>query len=69
MQEIIRNGATTILVSHTLQHVRELCNKVLWMHKGQQIACGEDVDDICDRYQYFLDTGRIVGPGEVPKDE
>ena len=67
MQEIIRNGATTILVSHTLTHIRELCNKVLWMDKGKQVAYGEDVDEICDRYQYFLDTGNIVEAGQVPE--
>ena len=40
MREIIQGGATTILVSHSTQQVRELCNKVLWLEKGQQIAYG-----------------------------
>ena len=34
MREIIQGGATTILVSHSVQQVRELCNKVLWLEKG-----------------------------------
>lgn len=55
MMEIIRGGATTILVSHSLEQVRALCNKVLWLHKGEQIAFGENVNDICDQYQDFLD--------------
>lgn len=55
MREIIGGGATTILVSHSLPQVRELCNKVLWLHKGRQIEFGEDVQEICDRYQSFLD--------------
>ena len=54
MREIIGGGATTILVSHSLQQVQELCNKVLWLHKGKQIAFGETTP-ICDRYQSFLD--------------
>ncbi|MCL2866975.1 MAG: ABC transporter ATP-binding protein [Clostridia bacterium] len=53
MKEIISNGATTILVSHALDQVRELSNKVLWLHKGKQIAFG-DTQPICDRYQQFL---------------
>lgn len=57
MQEIMSNGATTILVSHTLDHIRELCNKVLWLDKGKQIEFGYDVEGICDRYQAYLDTG------------
>ena len=55
MREIIGGGATTILVSHSLPQVRELCSKVLWLHKGRQIEFGENVQEICDRYQQFLD--------------
>lgn len=55
MREIIEGGATTILVSHSLPQVRALCSKILWLHKGEQIAFGDDVQGICDRYQRFLD--------------
>ena len=55
MREIISGGATTILVSHSLAQVREMCTKVLWLHKGRQIDFGADVQGICDRYQQFLD--------------
>ena len=55
MREIISGGATTILVSHSLAQVREMCTKVLWLHKGRQIDYGTDVKGICDRYQDFLD--------------
>ena len=53
MREIITGGATTILVSHSLNQVRELCNKALWLHRGRQIKFGE-AGPICDRYQAFL---------------
>ena len=55
MREIIGGGATTILVSHSLPQVREMCSKVLWLHKGRQIEFGDHVKEICDRYQSFLD--------------
>ena len=55
MREIINGGATTILVSHSLEQVRQMCSKVLWLHKGRQIDFGTDVNGICDRYQQFLD--------------
>ena len=58
MREIIAGGTTTILVSHSLAQVREMCNKVLWLDKGRQIAFGE-TKEICDRHQRFLD-GEIV---------
>lgn len=59
MREIIQGGATTILVSHSLQQVRELCNKVLWLHKGKQIAFG-NTDIICGLYRQFLDKKLTV---------
>lgn len=58
MQEILKNGATTILVSHSLDQIRALCNKVLWLHQGRQIDFGE-TDPICDRYHAFL-NGEIA---------
>ena len=61
MIEIIHGGATTILVSHSLAQVRQLCNKVLWLHKGKQIAFGSNVQELCDKYQDFL-NGNIKLP-------
>lgn len=55
MKEIINSGVTTILVSHSLNQVRSMCNKILWLHKGKQITFGSDVKKICDDYQAFLD--------------
>lgn len=53
MKEIIAGGATTILVSHSLEQVREMCNKVLWLDKGKQVAFG-GTREICSEYQSFL---------------
>ena len=55
MKEIINGGATTILVSHSLNQVRSMCSKILWLHMGRQITFGSDVKKICDDYQSFLD--------------
>ena len=55
MKEIINGGATTILVSHSLEQVKSMCNKILWLHKGKQITFGSEVQKICDDYQSFLD--------------
>lgn len=55
MREIIAGGATTILVSHSLQQVREMCTKVLWLDHGKQVAYGTEVDAICDKYQRYIE--------------
>lgn len=53
MCEIIAGGAATILVSHSLNQIRELCNKVLWLNRGEQVAFGV-ASEICDQYEAFL---------------
>jgi len=55
MKEIINGGATTILVSHSLGQIREMCSKILWLDKGRQVELGDDVQGICDRYQEFFE--------------
>lgn len=58
MHEIISKGKATILVSHSIPQIRRMCNKVLWLDKGKQIAFG-DTEIICDRYEEFIKTGLI----------
>ena len=62
MKEVINGGATTILVSHSLTQVRSMCTKILWLHKGEQIAFGDNVKDICDAYKAMLDGGPVQAP-------
>ncbi len=58
MLEIIKGGATTILVSHSLDQIKRMATKVLWLDKGKQIAFG-DTQEICERYAEFLRTKTI----------
>lgn len=59
MKAIIKGGATTILVSHSIPQVRAMCNKILWLDHGRQIAFGDDVKAICDAYESFLKTKKL----------
>lgn len=56
MREIISNGKATILVSHSIDQVRRMCDKVLWLDHGRQVAFGEAIP-LCDEYEKFLKTG------------
>ena len=58
MREIINAGKATILVSHSIEQVRRMCSKVLWLEKGKQIAFGE-TEPMCDAYELFLKTGEL----------
>lgn len=66
MRQIISGGATTILVSHSVGQVRSLCNKILWLNRGEQVAFGTNVRGLCDAYQKFLDTKVLPKPEELP---
>ena len=59
MLEIIHGGATTLLVSHSLDQVRELCNKVMWLHKGELVVFSDQVDKVCTDYEKFLESGDL----------
>ena len=59
MREILDSGVTGLLVSHSIDQVRELCNKVLWLDHGRQVAFTDDVDFYCDAYEEFLMTKKL----------
>ena len=59
MREILNSGVTGILVSHSLGQVREMCNKILWLDHGRQIAFTDEVTLYCDAYEEFLRTKKL----------
>lgn len=59
MREILNSGVTGILVSHSLGQVREMCNKILWLDHGRQIAFTDEVGLYCDAYEEFLLTKKL----------
>ena len=52
MQEIIKGGAITLFVAHSAPQMRKMCNKVLWMDRGKQMAFGK-ADEVIDKYEAF----------------
>ena len=38
------------------------CNKVLWLHKGEQVVFTDDVEGACDSYEEFLKQGSDAIP-------
>ncbi len=49
MDEMLRNGATLLFVSHDLDSVQSMCDKAIWIDKGNTIMQG-DIDVIADAY-------------------
>ncbi|MBQ8994877.1 MAG: ABC transporter ATP-binding protein [Oscillospiraceae bacterium] len=63
LKQILNNGVTGILVSHAVEQVRELCNKVLWLDHGKQVTFSEDVETVCNAYEEYL-TARTALPSD-----
>ena len=53
MREIISDGAITLFVSHSLDQIKSLCNKALWLQGGRQMAFGKTAE-VCGMYENFL---------------
>jgi len=53
MKEILGNGVTGILVSHSVAQARSMCNKALWLDHGKQVAFGP-AQDILNAYAHFV---------------
>ena len=49
MMEMIKGGTTVLYVSHSLQSIKDLCTKVVWLEHGKVIKMG-DTKKICDEY-------------------
>lgn len=53
MKTMITGGTTVLFVSHSVDTIKEICNKALWLDKGKTIMFGE-VNEVCDSYiQHF----------------
>lgn len=50
MMELMSGGTTVLFVSHSLEQVREMCSRAVWLDHGQMRMCA-DVQTVCDAYQ------------------
>ena len=49
MMEMINGGTTVLYVSHSLESIKSLCTRVIWLDHGKIVKMG-DVNTICDEY-------------------
>lgn len=48
MMQMINGGTTVLYVSHSLESIKKLCNKVVWIEKGKVVKVGGS--EVCDEY-------------------
>lgn len=56
MQELMSTARAMFLVSHALASVKQLCNRAIWLHKGQLMMEGS-TDEVIAAYTKFLEVG------------
>lgn len=49
MMEMMGGGTTVLFVSHSLEQIREMCGRAVWLEHGQMRLCGE-ASAVCDAY-------------------
>ena len=49
INSMMKDGATVLLVSHSISQIKKICNKCIWLEDGKIVARG-DVDEVCDAY-------------------
>lgn len=49
MMEMINGGTTVLYVSHSLDSIKELCNRVIWLDHGVVQEIGK-ADTVCNKY-------------------
>ena len=52
MMELMSGGTTVLFVSHSMEQIRQMCNRVVWLEKGQVIRFGE-VEKVCNIYEQY----------------
>lgn len=49
MMEMIKGGTTVLYVSHSLESIEELCDRVVWLEHGKLVKIG-NTKEICKEY-------------------
>jgi lipopolysaccharide transport system ATP-binding protein len=65
MRGLVQSGKTVVLVSHDLGNVRGLCEKVLWLDRGEVRALGPTEEIVA---QYLDDVNLKAAAGQAARD-
>jgi ABC-type polysaccharide/polyol phosphate transport system ATPase subunit len=49
IMELFDEGITVLFVSHSIEQVKRLCNKAIWLEKGKIVMQG-DAEEVCNKY-------------------
>ena len=47
---MMEEGTSILFVSHSIEQIEELCNRVVWLEKGKLKMVG-DTEKVCEAYK------------------
>ncbi len=50
---LFSEGVTVLFVSHSIMQVKRICNKAIWLEKGEVVMMG-DAKEVCEAYEKIL---------------
>lgn len=53
MMSMIKGGTTVLFVSHSIEQIKKLCDKVVWIEKGKVKKIGDK--SVCDEYKMYME--------------
>jgi ABC-type polysaccharide/polyol phosphate transport system ATPase subunit len=63
MEQMIKGGTTVLYVSHSLEIIKSVCTKVIWLDHGTIKMIG-DPKEVCNKY-YETEIGNKIKTGEA----
>ena len=54
MLSMINGGRTVLFVSHSIEQIKKMCDKVVWLDHGKMIKMGGK--EICDEYKKYMES-------------
>lgn len=58
LKSLKANGATIVLVSHSMDQIKKLCDRVIWIEEGLIKEEG-DTKEICENYMKAMEAARL----------
>ena len=54
MLSMINGGTTVLFVSHSIEQIKKICDKIVWLEHGEVKEIGDK--KVCDKYENFMES-------------
>ena len=68
MNEMLSRGTTLLFVSHNMATVKSMCDKAIWLNKGEVVMSG-DMEEVCNEYTATIEAKKAKEKEEKLKKE